>query len=332
MNIQTRFPNILQDYFYHRLINQKNVSSQTVNSYRDTFKLLLTFMDNEIGIKVNKIKLSDIHSETVLKFLDYLEKKRKNCVRTRNARLAAIRSFLHYAALKVPTELPIIEQVLAIPLKRFDRPLVGYLTRAEINSIIDAPDSTTWNGLRDRVLFSTLYNTGARVSEIINVRKSDLDLSVSKSILLHGKGRKERNIPLWKSTLKMLDNWQKKCNFISSDFVFPNQKRNKMTRSGVENRLKVAIDVASKNQTSLQDKKVSPHVIRHTTAMHLLQSGVDITVIALWLGHDSVVTTHHYIEANLAMKEEALNKLCDPGAKIGRYKAEGELLAFLNGL
>jgi site-specific recombinase XerD len=237
---------------------------------------------------------------------------------------------MKYVALKEPTVLTMVEKILAIPLKRFDRPLVGFLTREEMNAIINAPNDESWSGKRDHVLFATLYNTGARVSEIINVRVSDIDLSRSESILLHGKGCKERTISLWTSTIVLLKNWFKIINSSPECFVFLNRHGEKLTRSGVEYRLSVATKAASKKLSSLKKKKVSPHIIRHTTAMHLLQSGVDLTVVALWLGHEGITTTHHYVEADITMKEKALSKIIDAKTKAVRFKPNNKLLAFLD--
>jgi len=332
MNAHKNLSNLIQDYFYQRLINQKDASQQTISTYRDTFRLFLSFAQEHLGKRIDKIQLLDLNAQVVLEFLDHLESKRKNSIRTRNNRLAAIRSFMQYVALQEPTALTIVEKILAIPLKRFDRRLIGFLTREEINAVINAPDSKSWSGQRDRVLFATLYNTGARASEIINICVSDIDLSRSKSILLHGKGRKERTIPLWRSTIILLRQWLKKIDDDPKSYVFPNRYGKKLTRSGLEYRLDVTKKVASKKIASLKNKDVSPHVIRHTTAMHLLQSGVDLTVVALWLGHEGISTTHHYVEADLTMKEKALSNIADPKTKTVRFKPKPKLLTFLDSL
>ncbi len=331
MKTQCNLQHYVQNYFYQRLINQKDCSQRTISSYRDTFRLFFMFIQEYKNIKPNNLKLTDINVNTVLEFLDYLETKRENSARTRNARLVAIRSFLQYVSLEEPSALSNIRPILSIPLKKFDRPLVDFLTREEMDAITHAPNNT-WSGLRDQVLFATLYNTGARVSEIINVRTCDVDIKTKKSILLKGKGRKERVIPLWKSTLKLISNWMNKNNMSNNDLLFLNRNGKNITRSGVEYRLKIAVKNLVEKFPSLRNKKISPHTIRHTTALHLLQSGIDLTVIALWLGHESIITTHHYVEANLLMKEKALSKLSDPGGKMVRYKAEDKLLAFLDSL
>jgi len=326
------FPKILQDFFCIYLMDQKNVSSQTVVSYRDTFRLLLLFIRELRFREPSDLALADINADLTLKFLNYLEKERGNCTQTRNARLAAIRSFMKYAALRDPGSLANAESLLAIPLKRSERRLVGYLSREEMDAILKAPSPSTWSGQRDRVMFTVFYNTGARVSEICQLCVSDVDLEDSRSVKLHGKGRKERRIPLWKGTLSQVRQWLPRIDTKSTAPIFPNRKGGRMTRSGIEDRLEKAVAAALKICPSLKSKRVSPHVLRHTTAMHLLQSGVSESVIALWLGHESVTTTHRYVEADLAMKERALSRLQEPTSTAVRYKPADSLLSFLEAL
>lgn len=328
----TDFARLLKAFFHQRLIGQRNASRETIYSYRDTLKLLLHFGEQYLGKAAAGFSLADIDATLVLAFLDNLETHRHNCIRSRNARLAAIRSFLQYAALQEPLALPSIQQVLAIPMKRFDRPMIRQLTSKEMQAIIDAPDATTWNGLRDHALFAALYNTGARVSEIISVRRRDFDSNRGQSIHLHGKGRKERVVPVWKSTVKLLRRWLTQIEPDPQHPLFPNRFGQMMSRSGVESRLRLAVSKAATQHPSLRGKTVSPHVIRHTTAMHLLQAGVDLSVIALWLGHESIVTTHQYLEADLRMKEKALAKLQSPTLHSARYKPSHNMLSFLEGL
>ena len=326
------FPKILQDFFCLYLMDQKNVSSQTVVSYRDTFRLLLLFIRELRCREPSDLALADINADLMLEFLNYLEKERGNCTQTRNARLAAIRSFMKYAALRDPGSLANTESLLAIPLKRSESRLVGYLSREEMDAILKAPNPSTWSGQRDRVMFAVFYNTGARVSEICQLCVSDVDLEDSRSVTLHGKGRKERRIPLWKATLSQVRKWLSRIDTKSTAPIFPNRKGGRMTRSGIEDRLEKAVATALKICPSLKSKRVSPHVLRHTTAMHLLQSGVSESVIALWLGHESVTTTHRYVEADLAMKERALSRLQEPASSAVRYKPADSLLSFLEAL
>lgn len=326
------FSKIVQDFFCLYLQNQKNVSHQTIASYRDTFRLMLQFVRKQRRKAPSDLTLEDIDPDLILEFLHYLEKERKNTIQTRNVRLAAIRSFMKYASLRDPQSLVNTERLLVIPLKRTDHHLVGYLSLKEINAILNAPDPLTWSGTRDRVMFATFYNTGARVSEICSLRILDLDLDRSHSIRLHGKGRKERSIPLWKDTILQLHRWLGRIDSQGSAPLFPNRNGDHMTRSGVEDRLKRAVRAAAIACPSLVGRAVSPHTLRHTTAMHLLQSGVSESVIALWLGHESVTTTHQYIEADLAMKKRALCQLQKPVILPLRYKPSDKLLAFLEAL
>jgi integrase/recombinase XerD len=328
----TDLARLLQAFFCQFLMQQRHASPETVNGYRDTFRLLLHFAERYTGKSITVLSLLDLDAPLVLAFLDDLEVQRHNTVRSRNVRLAAIRAFLHYASLEEPTALPGIQQVLAIPMKRFDRPLVGFLSREEMEAVLQAPDSHTWSGQRDRVLLTTLYNTGARVSEIIAVRRVDLECERAQALHLHGKGRKERVVPLWKQTTRLLREWLLRIGSEPQQPLFPNRFNQVMTRSGVASRLHRAANAATDQCPSLKDKRVSPHLVRHTTAMHLLQAGVDITVIALWLGHESVVTTHQYLEADLKMKERALAALQPPEITATRFKPPNALLAFLDSL
>jgi integrase/recombinase XerD len=326
------FASLVQEFFCVRLIQQKNASTKTVASYRDTFRLLLGYLEQVHKKRPTALAMTDLDAPMLTAFLDHLEKQRHNSARTRNVRFAAIRSFMKYAASRDPASLPIIQRVLAIPMKRFARPALTYLSRDEVTAVLEAPDGSTWSGQRDRVLFALLYNTGARVSEAIALRRSDVALDASRSVRLTGKGRKQRTVPLWKSTAEQLRGWAAKISTDSAAHLFPNRDGRPLSRSGVEKRLKEAVEAGVRRCPSLVGKRVSPHTMRHTTAMHLLQSGVDITVIALWLGHESTETTHHYVEANLAMKDEALGKLEEIPIPNVRYRPGDELLQFLEGL
>jgi len=329
---QLSFPMLLQEFFLRRLVAQRSVSVHTVASYRDTFELLLRFAEKRTGRTPSALSLEDLDEPMVLAFLDYLEAERGNCARTRNLRLTAIRSFLRYASMREPTSLPVAQRVLAIPTKRFDRAALGYLSREQVEALIDAPNRDTWSGQRDAVLFAVLYNTGARVSEITRLRIADVLLDRASALHLHGKGRKERVIPLWKSTARQLRTWLRRVDRSPDAPVFPNRAGKPLSRSGVEHRLRLALSKAAQRCPSLAARQISPHTLRHTTAMHLLQSGVDITVIALWLGHENTATTHLYVEADLAMKEAALSRVDEPAHKPVRFTASDRLLAFLEAL
>ena len=325
-------PRLIQGFFCERLQNQRQMSPCTVASYRDTFRLLLKFTERETDRAPDRQRLQDLDAPLILRFLDHLEKERHNTPRTRNARLAAIRSFMHYVAYQEPAAAATIARVLAIPAKRYDQPVLEYLSSGELSSILAAPTESTWNGQRDRVLLRLLYNTGARVSEIAALNRADIRLGSPLLVQLHGKGRKQRVVPVWKSTARDLKQWLKRIPIEPDTPLFANRFGQRISRSGIEKRLRLTVQAAIPHCASLRSRNVTPHTFRHTTAMHLLQSGVDITVIALWLGHESPATTHHYIELDLAMKEQALQKLAEPKRKVCRFRPTDRLLAFLDTL
>lgn len=326
------FATLLQDFFCQRLVAERNASARTVASYRDSFRLLLRFASARLKKDPSSLAVADLRAPLVVDFLRHLETERGNCARSRNARLAAVHSFMRYVTYRDPTSLQTAQQVLAIPSKRFDRPLLGFLTREEVEAVLAGPDRATWSGRRDHAMFMTLYNTGARVSELATLRVADLDLDRSRSVHIHGKGRKERTVPLWKATMSVLKAWLPEVSTSPHAPAFPSRTGDRLSRSGIENRLRAAVRKAFEACPSLRKRKVSPHTFRHTTAMHLLQAGVDITVIAMWLGHESPTTTHAYVEANLAMKERALAKLQEIPSKARRFRASDHLLDFLDHL
>jgi site-specific recombinase XerD len=326
------FSRLLQQFFVERLMQQLQASPCTVAAYRDTFRLLLAFVHREIGKQPSDLVLGDLSAALVLDFLKYLEVERHNCARTRNARFAAIRSFMEYIAFQEPSALAIAQTVLAIPMKRFEQPLIGFLSREHIEAILAAPDQNTWAGQRDRVMFATLYNTGARVSELIGMQIGDLILDPSASVRIRGKGRKERSVPLWHDTAAQLRRWLRECPRAPEQPLFPSRSGGPLTRIGLTERLKLAAKRASRQFPELGKRRIFPHLIRHSIAMHMLQAGVDITVIALWLGHESPATTHRYVEADLAMKERALRSLQAPSCAPLRYQPQDTVLKFLQSL
>lgn len=326
------FATLVQRFFTERLIQQQAVSPRTVAAYRDAFRLLLTYADTTLGKPPATLTLADFDADLILGFLTHLEAGRHNSVCSRNARLAAIRAFTRYVAVQCPPALQLAQQILAIPMKRFDKPLLGFLSRDEVKALLAAPDTTTWCGRRDRVLLMVLYNTGARVSELIGIRVNDLELGVTPSVRLHGKGRKQRTVPLWKETVMEIRHWLEYSGLQTDRPLFPNRWGKSMTRSNVAERLARVVTTALPRCPTLQGRTISPHTLRHTTAMHLLQSGVDLTVIALWLGHESPVTTHGYVEADLAMKERALAAIAPPAIRRTRYRPPNALLKFLQAL
>jgi site-specific recombinase XerD len=325
------FSTLVRDFFCDRLVNQQNVSPHTVAAFRDTFRLLLAFIAQRRRT-TETMTLDDIDAPTVLAFLDSLEGQRGNCVRTRNARLTAIRAFVTYAASREPTALPLAQRVRAIPRKRFNRPLLGHLTRGEIEAVLAAPDSADWSGRRDRAMFTVMYNTGARVSEAIGLCRADVTIGPCASVRIHGKGRKDRSVPLWKTTTKLINDWLTEIALSDQTPLFPNRHGRQLSRSGVEERLERAVSAATVRCPSLRAKNVSPHTLRHTTAMHLLQAGVDVTVIALWLGHESTETTHQYVEADVEMKRRVLDRLDEPSVKPSQRPKANDLLDFLDRL
>jgi len=325
------FTFMLQHFFLKRLMNQKNASPHTISSYRDTFRLLLEHVSKKIHKPPSSFTIEDLDAHAILDFLDHIETARGNAPSSRNVRLAAIRSFFHTCAYLAPDSLDVIQKVLSIPMKKTECREVNFLTVEEMQAIIDAPDLSTWSGLRDHTMFAILYNTGGRVSEITGMKIMDLSLS-TPSVRIHGKGRKDRVMPLWQNTNKLIKNWLKHVNNDLESPLFPNARGKPITRHGVEYRLKITKKTAEAHCSSLKGKQISPHSIRHTTAMHLLQSGIDISVIAIWLGHESPVTTNHYLHADLAMKKKVLEKMAPPHTSKIFFKPGDSLLKFLENL
>jgi site-specific recombinase XerD len=326
------FPALVQAFFAEHLTQQRAMSPRTVAAYRDAFMLFLGFIQARYAKSPATVKLTDLTPELILDFLDHLEHERHNTVRSRNARLAALRAFLKFAAHRDVSALHVIERSLGVPAKRFERPMLGFLSREEMIAVIGVAGNS-WLSHRDHLLLALLYNTGARVSEIISVRVADVVLDGAACVHLCGKGRKQRSVPLWRSTVKEIRAWLKQNTHLGpTSALLPNRNGEAMTRSNVTQRLAISVRAAANSSRTLTKRPISPHTIRHTTAMHLLQSGVDISVIALWLGHESPTTTHNYVEADLAMKNRALARLQEPKAKMRRYRASDSLLEFLKGL
>lgn len=320
---------LLQNFFVAYLCTQKRASPQTIASYRDTFRLLLEFLRDKHGIEPAAVCVADLDVPVILSFLDHLEQSRHNSIRSRNLRLAAIRSFFRVVALRDPASVNQAARVLAIPVKRTDRTLVKALSRAEMEALLAVPDLTTWSGRRAHALLLTFYNSGARVSEITALEQGQFCFGAQSFLRLQGKGRKERTVPLWTKTARALQAWLRELADRQIRWAFPSARGNKLTRNGIDYILQQAVERAVSTCPSLRDKKITPHVLRHTTATHLLQSGVDMAVIALWLGHESIETTHIYLEADLATKERALHKLAPAGVEVPRFQARDEVLAFL---
>ena len=319
-------------FFKEHLMQQREVSPATIEAYRNTFRFLLKFLHAKSKKTPASLPLHALSSESVLRFLDHLERDRGNLPRTRNARLAAIRSFVRYLNDWMGPELPAAtRQILVIPFKRHVRPMIGYLEASEIEAILETT-GTDWTGRRDHLMFLLLYNTGARVSEIIALRVRDLISSDFKQAQLLGKGRKRRTIPLWKKTRMEVRVWVKENKLTPDDPLLPNRWGEPLTRSGVSKQLKEAVTRATIKCHALKNKSVSPHTFRHSVAMQMLESGVAAEVIALWLGHESPNTTHGYVEASLSMKKRALESVTPPKSKPRRFEPGDALLNFLENL
>lgn len=332
MTTEANLAPLLQAFFTDWLMAQRQASPHTIASYRDAFCLLLRFIQGRAGKVPSSLSLQDMDAPTVGAFLAHLERERGNGPRTRNARLAAVHAFFRYVALHEPDHSALAQQVLAIPTKRFERPLIEFLSHSEIEALLAAPDQDTWFGRRDRVLMLLTVQTGLRVSELIGLRCQDIVLGHGAHVRCLGKGRKNRCTPLRKDAVKALREWLRERRGKLCDPLFPSRRGGSLSRDSVEHTVHKHATAASEQCTSLQHKHVSPHVLRHTTAMELLQHGVDSAVIALWLGHESVETTQIYLHANLQMKEKALARTTPLSVPLGRYRPDDQLLAFLDSL
>ena len=333
MKTEVSFPTLLERFFTDRLIAQRQVSSHTIASYRDTFRLLLQFAERRLHKTPSIMALTDLDPPLIGAFLDDLEKQRNNSVRSRNLRLTAIRSFFRYAAFEEPVHSGLIQRVLAMPSKRHQKKLVGFLTKPEIDTLLAAPNPELWTGRRDHAFLLVAVQTGLRLSEMTGLYRKDIVLETGAHVRCVGKGRKERCTPLTKQAVNVLKAWLKEPPRGANGIVFPNTQGGQLSADGVQYLLAKHIAVAQRTCPSLKQKRVTPHCLRHTAAMELLQAGVDRSVIALWLGHESVETTQVYLDANLALKELALAKTTPANTKVpGRYRPDDKLLAFLKGL
>jgi site-specific recombinase XerD len=330
--MNTNFPGLLQAFFSDRLLRQRKASPHTVAGYRDSFRLLLRFAAQRLRKIPSKLALEDLEAAFIGEFLDYVEKERSNSARSRNTRLAAIRSFFLYISLHEPTHVDLCRRILAIPSKRYDRKLIEYLTPEEIDALVAAPDSSTWIGRRDRALMLVGIQTGLRVSELIGLQRRDVVLGTGAHVRCQGKGRKERCTPLRKEAVALMAKWLRECPTEQSSPVFPSSRGGPLSRDAVEQLVTRHQRTAQRRCSSLKRKKVTPHVLRHTAAMQLLQHGIDRSVIALWLGHESVETTQMYLHADLRLKEKALSKMTPLDVKPGRFRPDDKLLAFLEDL
>lgn len=323
---------VLESFFSERLQRQRRASPCTIAAYRDTFRLLLGFARTRLGKEPSALLLADIDVSFVGAFLDHLERERGNSVRTRNARLAAIHSFFRFTSVREPAHASLIQRVLAIPQKRFDRRLVTFLSRSEIDALLATPNTATRLGSRDRVLLLLAVQTGFRLSELTALKVDDLALSSGAHARCHGKGRKERCTPLARATARALRAWISECGAKGSELIFRSLRGTRLSHDAVQRLVAKYVRLAGAGCATLRRKHVTPHVLRHTTAVHLLEAGVDRSVIALWLGHEQVETTQVYLDADLAMKERVLARTAPPGVGTSRFRPKDSLLAFLEAL
>jgi integrase/recombinase XerD len=323
---------LLEAFFSDRLQRQRNASPNTIAAYRDTFRMLLVFAQDRLRKPPTALTLAEIDAKFVVAFLQHLEKQRRNSVRTRNARLAAIHSFFRFVALQEPPHSAVAQRVLAIPTKKMERKLITSLTRAEQEALLAAPKRTTWLGRRDHAIIMLLLQTGLRVSELRGLRCEDVLLTTGAHVRCRGKGRKERCTPLTRETVLVVRAWLTERAGRPADPAFPSRRGAVLSRDAIERLVAKYAENAGAVCHSLRTKRVTPHVLRHTTAVALLQAGNDRAVIALWLGHESIETTQMYLDADLSMKERALARTAPHRAGPGRYRPDDSLLAFLSGL
>lgn len=322
----------LQAFFTDRLIRQRHVSDHTIAAYRDTLRLLLGYAATKTGLAPSQLDLADLDAALIAGFLDHLELKRGNSIRTRNARLAAIHSLFRFAALAHPEHAQSIARVLAIPPKRFDRALISYLTESEVDALLAAPDQATWTGRRDHAMLLLAVQTGLRISELTGLTRHDAHLGAGAHVACHGKGRKDRITPLTTNTVAVLRDWLAEQGDEPSAPLFPTRRGSKLSRDAIEHRIAHYAVQAADGCPSLHGKTITAHTLRHTTAMRLLHAGVDTSVIALWLGHVSVETTQIYLHADLTLKEQALTRTRPPNSRTGRYRPPDNLIAWLEAL
>jgi integrase/recombinase XerD len=332
MNTAPTLPAILQRFFTDRLMTQRQVSAHTMASYRDTFRLLLPFAQGQRHKRPSDLDLADLDADLIVAFLTSLEEQRHCSVRTRNARLTAIRSFFQFAAFQEPALSAHIQRVLAVPYKRQARPVVSFLSHAEIEALLAVPNRNTWIGRRDHALLALALQTGLRLSELTSLDRTAVALGPGAHVRCQGKGRKERCTPLTKPVVGLLKAWLKEPAPQDTQILFPNRYGGRLSSDSVQHFIRKYVRAAAEQCTSLKSKRVSPHVLRHSAAMELLAADVDSSVIALWLGHESVNTTQTYLHAHLALKEAALAKTTPHQIKPGRYRPGDRLLQFLSAL
>lgn len=322
----------LEAFFSQRLITQKNASPHTVASYRDCLRLLLNFVHETTGTQPSKLRLDDLDAPVIGAFLNHLEQDRGLSVASRNTRLAAVHSLFRFAALRHPEHAALIQRVLAIPTKRAERAIVCFLTPPEVDALLASPDRSRSTGRRDHALLVVAVQTGLRVSELVGLRRRDIQLGAGAHVRCRGKGRKDRSTPLTRQTVSIVRAYLAERGGTPDDPIFPGPRGAPLSRDAVRRLVERHTATAAQSCRSLSSKKTSPHVLRHTAAMRLLESGCDLATISLWLGHENPRTSQIYLHAHLALKERALARTAPPHTKPGRYQPPDRILAFLDQL
>lgn len=330
------FAALIENYFLKYLISQKSASPRTVASYRDGFTLYLKYLSSKKGIFPEDVEISHFSIEYVSDFAEYLEKDRDCGASTINQRLTTVKSFLHYALVEAPEYSDTIRKTLALPSRKTDHPVMSFITKNEYEALLGSCNGEDFISSRDKLIIMVMYNTGCRVSELINIRFSDITsaCSTAKTAYIHfyGKGRKERNTPIWQSTDAYIQKYTSQHDIRNGSFIFKSRRGECITRSGVAQRITTIVQKASEDCHSLKEKNITPHTFRHSTAMNLLQSGVDISTIAMWLGHESIETTHKYMVADLEIKRKAMEKLDETTDNSFNYKPSNAIIDFLKSL
>jgi len=319
----------LTAFFQERLTLERQASINTCDSYAYAFKLLLNFASKRLKVAPSRLAFEQLDAPLVVAFLNDLESKRSNAASSRNVRLAAIRSFMRFMEYRAPSALEQIQRVLAIPMKKTDTRLVRHLNTEEIQALLDAPKPTDWSGVRDRAMLHVCFAVGLRVSELTSLRLEDLSLQPHASILVHGKGRRERCLPLWKQTVAALRAWLAVRGTVAVPELFVNARREPLTRAGFEYILEKHLDTATTRCQSLATKRISPHVLRHSCALTVLEATKDLRKVSLWLGHANMQTTEMYTRADPSIKLEALEAITPPKLRSGRFRASDKLIASL---
>jgi len=329
------FQVLIQKFFLQWLMTQRNMSPDTVKSYRDTFRLFMKYMDTAHSIKPSAISVKCLEAEYIMGFLSYLEQERGNTPKTINVRHSALSCFMKYLCFEIPEYSGLLSRSLMIPFRKEDRRQMDFLNKDEYHALLDACDTKSELGRRDQLMLMVLYNTGVRVSELLGLKVKDIvkdSGGLPSHIHVHGKGRKERDVPLWNSTAMYLRRFLDAHDDDDNAKLFINRTDDPLSRSGIRYRLNCLKERASEAAPSMMRKTVTPHTFRHTVALNLLQSGVDISTIAIWLGHESILTTHKYMEADIEMKRRTLEKIQEPGSNPFKFRPDNSLLTFLDSL